>query len=54
MMVFLWLPYHVSATPEQVCAVAVTNETTDGFDVTLSALDAGLLAAGQFSCLVIG
>jgi hypothetical protein len=26
--------YHVSVTPEQVCAVAVTNKTTDGFDVT--------------------
>ena len=30
--------YHVSVTPEQVCAVAVTNKAADGFDVTLSAI----------------
>ena len=46
--------YAVAVTPSQPCAASVANQTRHGFDVTLTALDGGSLAAGQFSCLVIG
>jgi hypothetical protein len=32
--------YHVSITPSQPCALAVTNKSHDGFDVILKALTA--------------
>lgn len=46
--------YVISVTPSQPCAASVTNKTRHGFDVTLSALDGGGLAAGVIDVLVIG
>jgi hypothetical protein len=46
--------YAVSVTPSQPCAVSVSNQTRYGFDVTLSSLNGGALAAGTIGVLVIG
>lgn len=43
-----------SVTPSTVCAASVSNKTRYGFDVTLSALDGGAIAAGSLDVLVIG
>jgi hypothetical protein len=46
--------YTVAVTPSQPCAASVTNQTSSGFDVTLTALDGGALAEGSFMLLVLG
>jgi hypothetical protein len=46
--------YVVAVTPSQPCVVSVSNQTSAGFDVTLSALDGGALAEGSMMLCVIG
>jgi hypothetical protein len=46
--------FHVSVTPNQPCAVSVTNKDRYGFDVVLTSLDATPLVKGSFSVMVIG
>lgn len=45
--------YHVSVTPNQPCAVSVSNKDRHGFDVVLTSLDATPLVEGKFSVIVI-
>jgi hypothetical protein len=44
----------ISVTPSQPCAVSVGNKSRHVFDVTLSALDGGAIAAGSLDVLVVG
>jgi hypothetical protein len=46
--------FAISVTPSQPCAVSVSDQTRYGFDVTLTSLNGGALAAGSFSVLVVG
>ena len=46
--------YVVSVTPDQPCAVSVTNKTRHSFDVTLTSLTGGALAEGSMMLLVMG
>ena len=46
--------YAVTVTPDQPCAVSVTNKTRYSFDVTLTSLNGGALAEGSMMLGVIG
>jgi hypothetical protein len=46
--------YVVSVTPDQPCAVSVTNKSRHSFDVTLTSLNGGALAEGSMMLLVVG
>jgi hypothetical protein len=46
--------YAVAVTPSHPCAASVRNQMRYGFDVVLSSLDGGALAAGVFSVVVVG
>ena len=46
--------YAVSVTPDQPCAVSVTNKSRYSFDVTLTSLNGGALAEGSMMLCVIG
>jgi hypothetical protein len=44
--------YSVHVSPNQACFVSITNKTASGFNVVLTPLSTGSIAAGTFDCLV--
>jgi hypothetical protein len=44
--------YSVHISPSQACFVSITNKTATGFNVVLTPLSTGTIAAGNFDVLV--